>query len=198
MNLGCATGHPSFVMSCRFTNQVLAQIELFTNPGEYPVGVYVLPKQLDEKVARLHLDALGVKLTQARRRAGRLPRRRRRRPVQGRAVPLLTMRDLAGKVAVVTGGASGIGRAMAARFAADGMHVVIADVEAAALDATAAELGVVGVQHRRRRRRLRCRRWPIRSWIGSAPRMCCATTRVSAAVDRSPTSPSRTGSGCST
>jgi adenosylhomocysteinase len=63
MNLGNATGHPSFVMSNSFTNQVLAQIELFTKPGEYPVGVYVLPKHLDEEVARLHLDALGVKLT---------------------------------------------------------------------------------------------------------------------------------------
>jgi adenosylhomocysteinase len=63
VNLGCATGHPSFVMSCSFSNQVLAQIELFANPGKYPVGVYVLPKQLDEKVARLHLDSLGVKLT---------------------------------------------------------------------------------------------------------------------------------------
>jgi adenosylhomocysteinase len=63
LNLGCATGHPSFVMSMSFTNQVLAQIELFTKTGNYPLGVYVLPKQLDEKVARLHLDALGVKLT---------------------------------------------------------------------------------------------------------------------------------------
>ena len=63
MNLGCATGHPSFVMSCSFSNQVIAQIELFTNTDKYPLGVYVLPKQLDEKVARLHLDALGVKLT---------------------------------------------------------------------------------------------------------------------------------------
>ncbi|MEU8347067.1 adenosylhomocysteinase [Spirillospora sp. NPDC048832] len=63
MNLGCATGHPSFVMSNSFTNQVIAQIELFTKTDEYPVGVYVLPKHLDEKVARLHLDALGVKLT---------------------------------------------------------------------------------------------------------------------------------------
>jgi adenosylhomocysteinase len=63
MNLGNATGHPSFVMSNSFTNQVLAQIELFTKPEEYPVGVYVLPKHLDEEVARLHLDALGVKLT---------------------------------------------------------------------------------------------------------------------------------------
>ncbi|HLT61516.1 MAG TPA: adenosylhomocysteinase, partial [Microlunatus sp.] len=63
MNLGNATGHPSFVMSNSFTNQVLAQIELFTKPEQYPVGVYVLPKHLDELVARLHLDALGVKLT---------------------------------------------------------------------------------------------------------------------------------------
>ena len=63
MNLGNATGHPSFVMSNSFTNQVLAQIEIFTKPEEYPVGVYVLPKHLDEEVARLHLDALGVRLT---------------------------------------------------------------------------------------------------------------------------------------
>ncbi len=63
MNLGNATGHPSFVMSNSFTNQVLAQVELFTKPEDYPVGVYVLPKHLDEEVARLHLDALGVKLT---------------------------------------------------------------------------------------------------------------------------------------
>ena len=79
MNLGNATGHPSFVMSNSFTNQVLAQIEIFTKPEEYPVGVYVLPKHLDEEVARLHLDALGVKLTDADRRPGRLPRRRRSR-----------------------------------------------------------------------------------------------------------------------
>jgi adenosylhomocysteinase len=63
MNLGCATGHPSFVMSASFTNQVMAQIELFTNKGTYENKVYVLPKRLDEKVARLHLDKLGVKLT---------------------------------------------------------------------------------------------------------------------------------------
>jgi adenosylhomocysteinase len=63
VNLGCATGHPSFVMSCSFSNQVLAQVELFNNVEKYPVGVYVLPKALDEKVARYHLDALGVKLT---------------------------------------------------------------------------------------------------------------------------------------
>jgi adenosylhomocysteinase len=64
MNLGNATGHPSFVMSNSFTNQVLAQIELFTKPEEYPLGVYTLPKHLDEAVARLHLDALGARLTE--------------------------------------------------------------------------------------------------------------------------------------
>ncbi len=63
LNLGNATGHPSFVMSNSFANQVLAQIELFAKTEQYPIGVYTLPKQLDEKVARLHLDALGVKLT---------------------------------------------------------------------------------------------------------------------------------------
>ena len=63
VNLGCATGHPSFVMSTSFTNQVLAQIELWTNPGKYENKVYVLPKHLDEKVARLHLEKLGAKLT---------------------------------------------------------------------------------------------------------------------------------------
>ncbi|HTU72170.1 MAG TPA: adenosylhomocysteinase [Trebonia sp.] len=63
LNLGNATGHPSFVMSNSFTNQVMAQIELFTKTEQYPIGVYTLPKHLDEKVARLHLDALGVKLT---------------------------------------------------------------------------------------------------------------------------------------
>ena len=62
VNLGCATGHPSFVMSNSFTNQVMAQIELYVRHSEYPVGVYVLPKHLDEKVARLHLEKLGVKL----------------------------------------------------------------------------------------------------------------------------------------
>ncbi|MFZ3471635.1 adenosylhomocysteinase [Streptomyces sp. 4.24] len=66
MNLGNATGHPSFVMSNSFANQTIAQVELFTKPEEYPVGVHVLPKHLDEKVARLHLDALGVRLTALR------------------------------------------------------------------------------------------------------------------------------------
>jgi len=64
LNLGNATGHPSFVMSNSFTNQVIAQVELFTKPEDYPLGVYTIPKHLDEKVARLHLDALGVRLTQ--------------------------------------------------------------------------------------------------------------------------------------
>ena len=62
VNLGCATGHPSFVMSNSFTNQVLAQIELYNDYEKYPVGVYMLPKHLDEKVARLHLNKLGVEI----------------------------------------------------------------------------------------------------------------------------------------
>ncbi|MDT0310227.1 adenosylhomocysteinase [Streptomyces sp. DSM 44917] len=64
LNLGNATGHPSFVMSNSFANQTIAQIELFTKTSEYPTGVYTIPKHLDEKVARLHLDALGVRLTE--------------------------------------------------------------------------------------------------------------------------------------
>lgn len=67
VNLGCATGHPSFVMSNSFTNQVLAQMELYCNPGKYPIGVYTLPKHLDEEVARLHLEKIGVKLDQLSR-----------------------------------------------------------------------------------------------------------------------------------
>jgi adenosylhomocysteinase len=64
LNLGNATGHPSFVMSNSFSNQTIAQIELFTRTDEYPIGVHVLPKHLDEKVARLHVEALGAKLTE--------------------------------------------------------------------------------------------------------------------------------------
>ena len=64
VNLGCATGHPSFVMSASFTNQVLAQIELWERADQYDIGVHVLPKQLDEKVARLHLDKIGAQLTE--------------------------------------------------------------------------------------------------------------------------------------
>lgn len=63
VNLGCATGHPSFVMSCSFSNQVLAQIALWTDNASYPVGVHMLPKALDEEVARAHLGALNVRLT---------------------------------------------------------------------------------------------------------------------------------------
>merc|ERR1712176_263427 len=63
LNLGCATGHPSFVMSCSFTNQVLAQLDLLKNGKTYKNDVYLLPKELDEKVARLHLPALGANLT---------------------------------------------------------------------------------------------------------------------------------------
>ncbi len=61
--MGCAMGHPSFVMSCSFSNQVLAQIDLWTNPGKYAVGVHMLPKKLDEEVATSHLSALDIKLT---------------------------------------------------------------------------------------------------------------------------------------
>ena len=64
VNLGCGTGHPSYVMSSSFANQVIAQIELFTNPEKYPIGVYVLPKHLDEKVARLQLKKLNASLTE--------------------------------------------------------------------------------------------------------------------------------------
>ena len=64
VNLGCGTGHPSYVMSSSFANQVIAQIELFANNAKYPIGVYVLPKHLDEKVARLQLAKLGAMLTE--------------------------------------------------------------------------------------------------------------------------------------
>ena len=63
VNLGCATGHPSFVMSFSFTNQILAQIALWTTPEKYPLGIHILPKDLDEEVARAHLEKLNVKLT---------------------------------------------------------------------------------------------------------------------------------------
>ena len=89
LNLGNATGHPSFVMSNSFTNQTIAQIELFGKNDEYEKRVYVLPKHLDEKVARLHLDALGVSLTELSRRAGRVYRRAGGRALQARPLPLL-------------------------------------------------------------------------------------------------------------
>ena len=89
LNLGNATGHPSFVMSNSFTNQTMAQMELFNNAGQYENKVYVLPKHLDEKVARLHLDALGVRLTTLIEGAGRVHRRLGGRPVQAGHLPLL-------------------------------------------------------------------------------------------------------------
>ena len=91
MNLGNATGHPSFVMSNSFTNQVLAQIELFTKPEAYPVGVYVLPKHLDEEVARLHLVGPRRAAHRADRRPGVVPRRGRAGALQGGPVPLLSL-----------------------------------------------------------------------------------------------------------
>ena len=89
LNLGNATGHPSFVMSNSFSNQTIAQIELFTKTDEYPIGVYVLPKHLDEKVARLHLDALGVKLTELTKEQAAYLGVAGRGPVQAGPLPLL-------------------------------------------------------------------------------------------------------------
>ena len=89
VNLGNATGHPSFVMSASFTNQTLAQIELFTKPGQYAKQVYTLPKHLDEKVASLHLAKVGAKLTKMTPRAGQVPRRAAGRPVQAGDLPVL-------------------------------------------------------------------------------------------------------------
>ena len=89
LNLGNATGHPSFVMSNSFSNQVIAQIELWTKNDEYDNEVYRLPKHLDEKVARIHVEALGGTLTKLTKEPGRVHRRRRRGSVQGGALPLL-------------------------------------------------------------------------------------------------------------
>ena len=90
VNLGCGTGHPSYVMSSSFANQVLAQIELWSNHANYPIGVYILPKHLDEKVARLQLAKLACRAHRADRPAGALHRRRGRRSVQERSLPLLS------------------------------------------------------------------------------------------------------------
>ena len=92
MNLGNATGHPSFVMSNSFSNQTIAQIELFTKPGEYENQVYTLPKHLDEKVARLHLDALGVRLTELTKGQAEYLGVDVAGPVQAGALPLLRLR----------------------------------------------------------------------------------------------------------
>ena len=92
VNLGCATGHPSFVMSNSFSNQVLAQLDLWKNKDTYKVGVYVLSKKLDEEVARLHLEQDRREADEADSEAGRLSRRAGRRPVQVRALSLLRTR----------------------------------------------------------------------------------------------------------
>jgi len=89
VNLGCATGHPSFVMSNSFTNQVLAQLDLWKNKDTAKIGVYRLPKKLDEEVARLHLEKNRREADQADEETGRLPRRACRRPLQAGALPLL-------------------------------------------------------------------------------------------------------------
>ena len=97
VNLGCGTGHPSYVMSSSFANQTIAQIELFTQTAKYPLGVYVLPKHLDEKVARLQLKTLNATADRAHGRAGEVHRRVEERPVQGRSLPLLRENCFDGK-----------------------------------------------------------------------------------------------------
>ena len=97
VNLGCATGHPSFVMSASFTNQVLAQIELWTNHGKYENKVYVLPKHLDEKVAALHLDKLGARLTKLTAGATAVSRDRRTRARTSRNTTAISRQRLAGE-----------------------------------------------------------------------------------------------------
>ena len=89
LNLGCATGHPSFVMSNSFSNQVIAQMELFGHRDFYERKVYTLPKHLDEEVARLHLDKLGVKLTTLTEEQADVPRHPGRRALQARVLPVL-------------------------------------------------------------------------------------------------------------
>ena len=89
VNLGCATGHPSFVMSNSFSNQTLAQIDLWKNKDIYKVDVYTLPKKLDEEVARLHLEKIGVKLTTLSPAPGRLHRRAGGRSVQAGSLSVL-------------------------------------------------------------------------------------------------------------
>ena len=97
VNLGCATGHPSFVMSNSFANQTLAQLDLWKNKDTYKVGVYTLPKKLDEEVARLHLEKIGVKLTKLTPEAGGVSRRAGGRAVQGGALPVLGRSEIRGQ-----------------------------------------------------------------------------------------------------
>ena len=99
VNLGCATGHPSFVMSCSFSNQVIAQMELFSNVDQYPLGVHVLPKRLDEKVAVTAPRRARREVDQAHRRASRVPRRRALRPLQARPLPVLSFTSSAAPAA---------------------------------------------------------------------------------------------------
>ena len=138
VNLGCATGHPSFVMSCSFSNQVLAQIELFSHTESYPVGVYVLPEAARREGRAAAPRRARREAHQARRRAGRVPRRAARRALQGRAVPLLT-RCASSREGRGRHRRSEWHRPGAWRRASStrGMHVVIADVEQAPLEATA-------------------------------------------------------------
>jgi hypothetical protein len=89
VNLGCGTGHPSYVMSSSFANQTIAQIELFANTDKYPVGVYVLPKHLDEKVARLQLKKLNAQLTTLTEEQAELHLGEQGRSVQAGPLPLL-------------------------------------------------------------------------------------------------------------
>ena len=91
VNLGCGTGHPSYVMSSSFANQTIAQIELYTNTAKYPVGVYTLPKHLDEKVARLQLKKLNATLTELSDAAGEVHRRAEERAVQVGSLPVLNL-----------------------------------------------------------------------------------------------------------
>ena len=92
MNLGCGTGHPSYVMSSSFANQTIAQIELFTQTSKYPLGVYVLPKHLDEKVARLQLKKLNATLTELTDAQAKYIGVCQDGPVQDRPLPLLKER----------------------------------------------------------------------------------------------------------
>ena len=116
VNLGCATGHPSYVMSSSFANQVLAQIELYTNRKDYPIGVYILPKRLDEKVARLQLSKLGAMLTEMTEEQARYVGLPKEGPLQERPLPLLSR-------AIAAMGSGGVGGYFGARLQQAGNEV---------------------------------------------------------------------------
>ena len=116
VNLGCGTGHPSYVMSSSFANQVLAQIELYGNTAKYPVGVYILPKQLDEKVARLQLKKLDAMLTELTDEQARYIGVPKEGPYKSRSLPVLSMR-------IAAMGAGGVGGYFGARLAQAGDEV---------------------------------------------------------------------------